>query len=730
MSRIVLVSNRLPMSLCHDGQWQLVPSTGGLVAALRGEHERRGSMWIGWPGDGPDDRRSRDDISAQLRAHGARPIYLTARERESFYDVFSNGVLWPLFHSQIDRLPLDAGHAWSVYRSVNLRYAQEVAACADASDLVWVHDYQLALVPQMLRALRPELRIGFFLHIPFPAPDLLRVLPWRSEILGGLLGSNLIGVHTKRDLAHFTAAVAEFIPDATVDPMRGCEDWTVALRRHEARAFVHPIGVDAAGLEERARARDVEEHAAQIRLEAQGRKILLGVDRLDYTKGIPRRLLAVDHMLDRWPELRDQIRFVQLAVPTRESVDAYGRFRRTVNELVGQINARHGTTGAVPIHLLYRSVPLPELLALYRASDVMVVTPLRDGMNLVAKEYVAARFDGAGALVLSELAGAAAQLPSALHVNPYDIHATALAMRDALLLPEEEARVRMGLMRDNVCTETAEAWAGRFIEKLEAVPRRSDDQASPVYAAIASIAAARRVQLLLDYDGTLVDFAATPDAAQPDDDLVDLLESLARLPHVEVHIVSGRTRESLDLFFGAIPLVLHAEHGAWARSPNGPWRERIRARPAWLGAVRALMAQAVRELPGSALEEKNSCLALHFRGVQPDMRGRLAKLRRQLGDLIARHPDAVVRPGEQVLEVRPAGIHKGVVVDELCATRTPAALLAAGDDLTDEDMFQALPPTAVSIHVGRPRKTAAIFHVDTPREVRVLLRRFAAQRTV
>lgn len=741
--RILLVSNRLPLSVRAGAEGiELTRSSGGLVAALRSPHERLGGLWIGWPGDTTEDDTGRAAVTEYLRGAGAVPIFLSTHERKAFYDGFSNGVLWPLFHSQVDRLPLDASSDWRIYREVSLRFAREIARVAEPDDLVWIHDYQLALVPEMLRVLRPGLRSGFFLHIPFPSPDVFRVLPWRREILRGLLGSDVLGVHTRRDLEHLFGAIAELLPEA-----RRLED-RVILDGHSTRADVYPIGVDVDAIESAARSPEVEAALARIREEARGKRVLLGVDRLDYTKGIPRRLLAVDGLLRRWPELREQVHFIQIAVPSRESVDAYGKFRRMVNELVGRINARHGTTASVPIHLLYRSVSFEELVALYRAADVMVVTPLRDGMNLVAKEYVAARIDGGGALVLSELAGAAAQLArpdgpggqrdGALVVNPYDIQAVAEAMRAALFLEPADGRSRMSALRRAVSDLTAQAWAERFLDDLAHVPGKASPDLSPLDDAILHLAAEPCVTVLLDYDGTLVPFASTPDAARPDAELLALLKHVARLPGVTLHVVSGRSRPSLDAFFSDVPAWLHAEHGAWTRPHDGPWRGRLPERPSWFAEARRLLEGAAAALPGSSVEEKTFGLAFHVRQAKSDPGPVLAALRMRLEELSAltarpptaqrAHDDLVIRPGDHVLEVRPRGVHKGVVVEELAREGRLAAVLAAGDDLTDEDLFAALPASALSIHVGAPRRTQATHRVDGPTALRALLQHFSELR--
>lgn len=463
MARVLIVANRLPVTVKIDGGVAtLVPSAGGLASALRGPHAATSGLWIGWPGDVSRlTDAERGELDTRLAAQRLLPVHLTASEVAHYYDGFSNGVMWPLLHYQIERVRFAADYDFKIYEEVNRRFALAVAAQVRPGDIVWVHDYQLALVPRMLRELVPWVRIGFFLHVPFPSPDVFRVLPWDLEILRGMLGADLVGFQTEAYRANFAAAVA-----LMNGRPNGGEEICFDDGGRRVRVEVHPIGVDVGDIERRAESEEVEREAARIREEARGKRILLGVDRLDYTKGIPRRLLAFDRLLERHPRLRDKVLFVQLAVPTREKVDDYADLRRRVNEIAGRVNAHHGTPTGTPISLLYRSLPFVQLLALYRAADVMVVTPLRDGMNLVAKEYVASRLDGDGALVLSEFAGAAAELEDALLVNPYDIAAVASAIKAAVEMPVAEQKRRMASLRRVVARQDVGTWVKRFLERL------------------------------------------------------------------------------------------------------------------------------------------------------------------------------------------------------------------------------------------------------------------------
>lgn len=457
--RLLIMSNRLPVTVtARLGRPVVSKSVGGLATGLRAPHERSGGLWIGWPGStdslSPDGARQ---LAAQLEAMRAVPVPISAAESATFYEAVANGVLWPIFHDQLEHLPLHV-EGWDVYERVNARYADIVAEHYRPGDVVWVHDYQLLRVPALVRERIPDAKIGFFLHIPFPNPEIFFVLPRRRWLVEGMLGADVVGFHTRRFRGHFTAALRRLLGIEM-------EGETVDYRGRRVRLGVFPMGIDAAAFEERATSPRVAAEAERLAL-GSGERLLLGVDRLDYSKGLPRRLLAIERLLGEHPEWREKIRFVQVAVPSRGGVSAYQRVRRNVEALVGRINGAFGTPGWVPIHYVFRSVPDALLLALYRSADVLLVTPLRDGMNLVAKEFVACRTDGDGVLVLSEFAGAADELTEALIVNPYDVDGMADAVHQALTMQADERRSRMRALRRHVREHDVHRWAARFLEAL------------------------------------------------------------------------------------------------------------------------------------------------------------------------------------------------------------------------------------------------------------------------
>jgi trehalose 6-phosphate synthase/phosphatase len=726
MSRLLIVANRLPVTVqIRDGAVKVERSPGGLATGLLRPHEQSDGLWIGWSGASQDlapDQES--SLREQLAEQRLVPVPLSTELVTQYYEGYSNGVLWPLFHYLLDQVPLH-GHGWEAYVRANEAFARVAAEHYRPGDMIWVHDYQLLLVPGLLRRMIPDALIGFFLHIPFPSEELFRTLPARARLLEGLLGADLIGFHTPTYLRHFATSLTDILG-------HGVDIDRVQLPGREVRLGVFPMGIDAAFFGGVSRDPAVEAEAQALRGDGSVR-LLVGVDRLDYTKGIPRRLLAYERMLETHAELRGKVRLVQVAVPSRTGVEAYQDYRTLVDGLVGRINGAYGTPRWVPVHYIFRGISPPDLVALYRAADVMLVTPLRDGMNLVAKEFIASRTDGDGVLVLSEFAGASWELPEALQVNPYDTDGTADVLYRALTMEEDERRARLAPLRERVDTFDVHRWVASFLEQLGATARAPGRGSAVVAGPDAARAElARRVEeteallLLLDYDGTLVPFTPTPELARPDASLISLLRQLAARPDTEVHIVSGRARESLDHWLGALPVWLHAEHGFWSRGPRTrEWTPAAEVAGGWREPVLALLRETTARTPGSLIEVKAVALAWHYRLADLETGARRAnELRLHLNQLLSNQPVEVLA-GNRVLEIRPHGIHKGRIVPALPPERLArTTVLAIGDDRTDEDLFGAVPPEAISIRVG-PGATRARFRLESVAAVRSLLQSLA-----
>ncbi len=719
--RVILVSNRLPVTIEHRGsKLDLTPSAGGLATAVWPMHEAGEGLWLGWPGlslegaDAPEIRRL-------LKERRLVPIALSPELMKGFYEGFSNTVLWPLFHYFTNHMKIDR-QWWDDYHEANRKFARAVVRVWRPGDVVWVHDYHLMLLPGMLRQRLPEARIGFFLHTPFPSSELFRILPWRRDLVTGLLGADVIGFHSYDYLRHFRVSAARVLGiDAEADRLN------VAGRM--VRLGVYPIGIDADRYYEGANVgREAERTHREVVSDVQGRQLILGVDRMDYTKGIPERMLGYERFLERYPSMHGRVEFLQIGVPTRTKVEEYQDLKRSVDEIVGRVNGTFGRSDWTPLKYLYRPVPFHRLCAFYRQAAVALVTPLRDGMNLVAKEYVAThRDDLDGVLVLSEFAGASSELTEAIQVNPFDPEAVADAIHEALTLPAAERRARMEALVKSVWDNEVSRWAERFLTTLRHIGAEPAPYPGRVVgerreSLLAAWAGASYRFLVLDYDGTLTGFRNRPEQAKPDRELLALLQRLTGLGNVDISLVSGRDKETLGRWFGMLDMTLVAEHGRWLRRRGGEWEDMLGGRePEWLGMARDLVADVAASTPGSFVEEKSASVVWHYRTANAelaDLRARevVDRLRQLGGD-----PPPDVLQGNKVVEVRVRGVSKGSALVTLLADKPPTDFLfAAGDDESDEELFRQLPASAWSVLVGS-RPSLARFSLPGHQELRGLL---------
>jgi len=725
-ARIIVVSNRLPLTLKKTGQgWDTTRSSGGLASAMNPLLAKTGGEWIGWAGDsGAEDREERQAILSEwARTDQSFAVDLPQEVAAGFYEGYANQTLWPVFHNFPSQLKFDARH-WESYVEANRIFCEAVVNRYRPDDLIWVHDYHLMLLPQMLRERLRDAAVGFFLHIPFPSSEVFSVLPRREELLEGLLGADLLAFQTHTHLQQFRAALLRVL---------GMESKIadVALGSRPVRLEALPIGIapeEYAGLlnGDATTARHYTDWAQRYR----GRKVLLAVDRLDYTKGVPERLRAYAHLLRTTPELRERVVLIQIAVPTRERIDTYQELRTEVNRLVGEINGQLGTPGWIPVVYINRSIERSELVALYKLADVAWVGSLRDGMNLVAKEYVACKPRGDGVLVLSEFAGAAAEMGEALLINPYDEERTAATVNRAIAMDPQERNLRMMALHHRVVRNDVFHWGKRFLASLEdAVSNRGryiDTQPKKLQAGEirdAYVRASRRL-LVLDYDGTLVPFAKWPQQAVPPQALLDLLTTLASDPKNRVALVSGRSAENLDRWFGAIPqLCLVAEHGAELKRPSiSTWESlRPQTRTDWKPTVMPILEHFVDRTPGSFVEEKKTGLVWHYRMAEPEFGEWLANELVSMLEAMLAETELRAFRGEKIVEVKPVWANKGEAIERLLRDfLAPDFILAAGDDRTDEDLFERAPTSAWTVHIG-PAPTRASFVVTDLRILRGVL---------
>jgi trehalose 6-phosphate synthase/phosphatase len=733
---LVIASNRLPVTveLGDDGEVRTSPSAGGLVSALRGLAESH--VWVGWPGT-PVPEPSEPVVAEALATQGLHPIFISEAEAESYYSHMCNETIWPLFHYFVGRLRF-SDEAWASYVAVNDRFADGIAGLAPPGARVWVQDFHLALVPAALRSRRPDLEIGFFLHVPFPSSEIYRLLPTRRELLHGMLGADYIGFHTGDYVRHFRSSCLRILG-------LDSEPQEIAFDARTVGVGAHPIGIDVQTFRSTLGDPETALMAEELAERYEGKQLVLGVERLDYTKGIPEKLDAFERILELEPERALTTTFLQVLVPSRLESPDYTAKRDEIEQRIAHLNGRFGQFGTTPVEYVHRSISLQELVALYRRADVMMVTPLRDGMNLVAQEYVLCQSapgppgGSQGTLLLSEFAGAAHVLPGALLVNPWDASDLAGRLLQALALEPAERARRLDLMADRVEQLDSRNWARGFLARVQRFaarpkphfPARLDD--AGVARLTRAFADADRRTFLLDYDGTLRELVTHPALAAPTAELRELLVRLAALSDTDVHIVSGRTRDSLESWLGDLPVSLGAEHGAFVREPDGTWHRNVDTDLTWLPRAEELLVRTSEEVPGSVVERKETSVAWHYREAEPEYgQWRAHELLAALGQSLSGLP-AEVLTGHRVIEIRARGVNKGAYMRHLESTAIPGwQILAAGDDLTDDDLFEALPDGSIAIHVGppRPRSGAGTGHlsytIDTPGALRNALNQLAA----
>ncbi len=691
----------------------------------------RGSdgIWIGWSGDTSwtNDENRNAILKEWAEKHRYFAVDLDEETAHGFYEGLANQALWPLFHHFPSLLRFDPQH-WQAYVRANEKFRDEILKHLRPNDLVWIHDYHFLLLPQMLRAVAPEIAIGFFLHVPFPSSSVFRTLPRREELLRGMLGADYLGFHTHRYLQHFRTSILRLLGlNSQMDH--------VEVGKRVVRLDALPIGIAPHQFNDLlTKGAGTKKQLAELKQRFGYCKTLLGVDRLDYTKGIPERLRAYRRFLQEYPNWRGKVVLIQVAVPSRERVPRYTRLRREVDELIGEINGEWSTPHWSPITYLRRNLPQAELAALYASADVALVTPLRDGLNLVAKEYVACKSAGDGVLVLSEFAGAAAEMGEALLDNPYDEESLSATIARALSLDETEKRERMMALYRRVHKNNVFAWGDRFIKNLTtAVQTRAEqlhNEPCPLEKRqlLNAFAQAQSRLIMLDYDGTLTPFSTLPQSAVPSKTLIEVLERLAQDRHSTVALISGRTRADLERWFAEIPgLWIAAEHGAVLWSPIARnWElPHHTTSDEWKKRVYPILEHFVDRTPGSFIEAKEFSLVWHYRMADPEFGEWLANdLVANLDHMLAESPVKAVK-GQKTVEVKSLWANKGEVCSRLLRSgSSPEFIMAAGDDVTDEDLFTRVPDDAWTIHVGR-NQSKAKHYISNPDDMVALLRELA-----
>jgi trehalose 6-phosphate synthase/phosphatase len=722
MSKTIIVSNRLPVRIEKEGdRLQYIPSEGGLATGLGSIYKEGNNIWIGWPGTSFESDELKAEVTEGLTEESMRPVFLTDDEVEDFYLGFSNQTLWPAFHYFVQYIDYDHKN-WSSYVQVNEKFAEAIANNLEDDDTIWIHDYQLMLVPGILRKNFPNVAIGFYQHIPFPSYEVFRTLPWRRELLEGVLGSDYIAFHTYDDMRHFLSSVHRLVGY----PYHGNE---IVTEDRIVVADSLPMGIDYHKYRENAQHPEALEREERYRKSLGEQRIILSMDRLDYSKGIPRRLQAFDQFLTDYPEYKEKVSLMLIVVPSRDKVPNYQMLKEQVDELVGKINSRHGRISWTPIHYFYRSYPFRALGAFYRMCDVAMITPLRDGMNLICKEYIASRENQDGVLILSEMAGASKELADAVLVNPTNQGQMVEALKMALEMDPKEQKRRMKLLQATVSKYDIFNWVALFFDNLENVKENQRSRGVIQLAGknrkelLSDYEKAKSRLILLDYDGTLVEFNDDPEACAPDEALKNALTELGSDSRNVVTVISGRKKESLGNWLGDLPIRLVAEHGMWTKQGNSWEMNGSKLGDGWREEAMEIMNFYVDRTPGSFVEEKSYSLAWHYRKVEKGLgEVRKSELTSHLKHMMTEKGFHVM-DGDHVVELKPDFTNKGRVAKQLFEEVNPDFTVCLGDDTTDEYMFEALPEAAFTVKVGNGSSYAR-FGLESVKQVRSLLEDF------
>ena len=722
MSKTIIVSNRLPVKIQNTEQGlEYHTSEGGLATGLGSIYKEGNNLWIGWPGLYVDEKETEQEITEHLQQNNMSPVFLTAQEIKDYYEGFSNETLWPTFH-YFNNYAIHENELWEAYFKVNLKFCEEVVRLAEPGDTLWIHDYQLLLLPQLIRERLPDSSIGFFLHIPFPSYEVFRLLPWRRQLLKGLLGADLIGFHTYDDMRHFLSSVNRIV---MLTHTNGQVD--VNNRRVLVDAF--PMGIDYQSYASSAAAPETLKKEVRFRTALGEVKVALSIDRLDYSKGIPNRLQAFETFLERYPEWRGKVSLVMVLVPSRDRVGRYKDLKEDIDERVGRINGQYGRLNWTPVHYFYRSFPINSISAFYRIADVGLVTPMRDGMNLVAKEYVASKLDQHGVLVLSEMAGASRELLDSLQINPNDINGMVDAIHAALVMPEAEQERRMGNMQATIRKYDIHNWVKVFMDRLNYIKEKQESMSTQqlddkaVESILEKFQNASRRMIFADYDGTLMPFEDNPLMAKPDDDLEELLQDLTSNKQNSLVVVSSRNASTLYKWLGSMPIYLVAEHGIYIRKHDSQFEKIERVDNNWKKEIKPILEDYVGRTPGAFLEEKDYSLVWHYRRVQSGL-GEL-RMRELTSHLkyLASTLNLQVLDGENIVEVKNLEVNKGKAAQHLLEELPEADfILCFGNDWTDEDTFRVMPEHAVTIRVGNGPSIAK-YRISSWQDVRKLLKK-------
>lgn len=720
MPKTIIVSNRLPIKIQREGKkFNYATSEGGLATGLGSIYKEGNNIWLGWPGLAVSKATERVEISNELQKQSMLPVFLSESEIEEYYEGFSNETLWPNFH-YFNQYSVYNEIFWKAYQKVNKKFVAALVPVLEEGDTLWIHDYQLLLLPELIRASHPNVSIGFFLHIPFPSYESFRLLPWRRELLNGILGADFVGFHTYDDMRHFLSSVNRL---AGIGNTNG--QMKVGNRLVLADAL--PMGIDYEKYAQSSAEPDTLDREVRYRMSMGNVKVILSIDRLDYSKGIPQRLEAFEQFLIENEEFLGKVSLLMVVVPSRDTVPKYAHLKSEIDLLVGRINSRFGRMDWTPIHYFYRSFPLNALSAFYRMAHVALVTPLRDGMNLVCKEFIASKLDQKGVLILSEMAGSAKELSDAILINPNDQHQLVCALKEALEMKEAEQIRRMKIMQESLKRYNIHAWVKLFMDRLAFVKKEQQNLQTKPFTEdiktqlIKEYKGSKKRIIFLDYDGTLVGFHTDPNDSKPDNELKALLKKLCADELNKVVVISGRGRDTLGKWLDKFNLDLIAEHGVWMKKLNTEWKQFLELDNSWKKEFSQVLEMYVDRTPGSFVEEKDYSLVWHYRKVETglgDLRSR--ELTSHL-KYISSERDIQIQEGHMVIEVKNSLVNKGTAVTSWLKEYDSDFYLACGDDWTDEDTFMAMPEEGYTIKVGMS-SSAAKYRVEGFQDIRKMLK--------
>ena len=725
--RLLIVSNRLPVAVSREnGEFKFEKGAGGLVSGLsdflnglgKSEGDIDDYIWMGWPGTSVEENEKdyiREKVKEKFKA---APVFLSEKLMDKVYLGFCNKTIWPIFHYFPNYASFD-NDFWTEYKKLNKIFRNELLKVIKPDDIIWVHDYHLMLLPAMLKK-KVKNPIGFFLHIPFPSYEMYRLFPResRSKILEGLLGADLIGFHTHDYTQYFLRSVLRIL---------GKENHmgAIDLPDRVAKAATFPMGIEY----DKFFNMDVSPFPSK-KPTANQPKIILSVDRLDYSKGIVNRLKGFELFLQKHPEWHGKVFLSMIVVPSRTGVTSYQKIKRRLDELVGNINGNFGKVDWTPIIYQYTSLPHKELIAQYRRSDVSLITPLRDGMNLVAKEYVASLQDHKGVLIISEFTGAAKELSETIIINPNNIDEIADAIAEALEIPEEEQIRRNKVMQKRLKRYNVTKWANDFVDNLLEITKvsRYTFQTKLIQPDILEniIQDYRKTKsriIIVNYDGTLVPVQKDPGDARPTPELLKLLENLNQTINTDIVIISGRSKEALDKWLGETPVNLTAEHGTWIREAvQKEWKLFKPLSSEWKQEVLPLLEMYTDRLPGAYIDEKEHSISWHYHKADIEQSSFLSKEVSAHLLNITTNIGVQVLHGNKVIELSNSGINKGELAMHWLSRKNYDFVLAIGAGWSDEMLFLTLPHHAYSVKVGMIQ-TAAKYVLKSQMDAINLLRK-------